>query len=124
MANLKSELGWKTYDYIANKLNGYKQEFGPDFIAGISSSRCTNEENYLMQKFIRAVIGTNNIDGCAQSPAPYCPQRHTLWRRPATNSIEDIKHTNLARLSVRQQSTDAHPVMTGAKLQTVCDENG
>ena len=39
---------------------------GPDAVAGISSARCTNEENYLMQKFIRAVIGTNNIDCCAR----------------------------------------------------------
>src|SRR5690606_24462616 len=61
------KVSWdEAYDYIATKLQSYKDEFGPDSIAGISSARCTNEENYLMQKFIRAVIGTNNIDGCAR----------------------------------------------------------
>ncbi|HNL39554.1 MAG TPA: molybdopterin-dependent oxidoreductase, partial [Saprospiraceae bacterium] len=56
----------EAYDYIADKLNEIKAQHGPDAIAAISSARCTNEENYLMQKFIRAVIGTNNIDSCAR----------------------------------------------------------
>ena len=43
-----------------------QKTYGPDYIAGISSARCTNEENYLMQKFMRVVIGTNNIDSCAR----------------------------------------------------------
>jgi formate dehydrogenase major subunit len=43
-----------------------KEEFGPDSIAGFSCARATNEENFLMQKFMRTVIGTNNIDHCAR----------------------------------------------------------
>jgi predicted molibdopterin-dependent oxidoreductase YjgC len=50
----------------AKKLGQIKAEHGPDAIGALSSARCTNEENYLMQKFIRAVIGTNNIDHCAR----------------------------------------------------------
>ena len=62
-----AEASWdEAYDLITQKLNAYKENDGADFIAGISSSRCTNEENYLMQKFMRAVVGTNNIDGCAR----------------------------------------------------------
>ena len=61
------EVSWdEAYDYITSKLKDIRTKHGPDSIAGISSARCTNEENYLMQKFIRAVIGTNNIDGCAR----------------------------------------------------------
>jgi formate dehydrogenase major subunit len=56
----------EAYDYIADKLTSIKAKYGPDSISGISSARCTNEENYLMQKFMRAVIGTNNIDSCAR----------------------------------------------------------
>jgi predicted molibdopterin-dependent oxidoreductase YjgC len=52
--------------YVADKLNTIKQENGPDSIAGFSSARVTNEENYLFQKFLRAVIGTNNVDHCAR----------------------------------------------------------
>ncbi len=51
---------------IATKLFEIKEAYGPDSIAGLASARCTNEENYLFQKFMRAVIGTNNIDHCAR----------------------------------------------------------
>lgn len=52
--------------FIASKLVKIKEESGPDSIGVIASARCTNEENYLLQKFTRAVIGTNNIDHCAR----------------------------------------------------------
>ncbi len=52
--------------YVAERLSAIKQKHGPDAIGGLSSARCTNEENYLFQKFIRAVIGTNNVDHCAR----------------------------------------------------------
>ncbi len=52
--------------YVAEKLNAIKKNSGPDAVAGFSSARCTNEENYLFQKFLRAVIGTNNVDHCAR----------------------------------------------------------
>lgn len=52
--------------YIAERMGAIKEKHGPDAIGGLSSARCTNEENYLFQKFIRAVIGTNNVDHCAR----------------------------------------------------------
>ncbi|MFH1328707.1 MAG: formate dehydrogenase subunit alpha [Candidatus Bathyarchaeota archaeon] len=51
---------------VAEKLKEVKKNNGPDAIAVLSSAKCTNEENYLLQKFTRAVIGTNNIDHCAR----------------------------------------------------------
>ncbi len=51
---------------VAGKLATIKAESGPDSIGLLSSAKCTNEENYLMSKFARAVIGTNNIDHCAR----------------------------------------------------------
>ena len=51
---------------IAKKLASIKKKHGSDSIAGLASARCTNEENYLFQKFMRAVIGTNNVDHCAR----------------------------------------------------------
>jgi predicted molibdopterin-dependent oxidoreductase YjgC len=50
----------------ARRLTEIKAQHGPDAIGGLSSARCTNEENYLLQKFTRAVIGTNNVDHCAR----------------------------------------------------------
>ena len=61
------EASWdEALGYIAERLSAIKQKHGPDAIGGLSSARCTNEENYLFQKFIRAVIGTNNVDHCAR----------------------------------------------------------
>ncbi len=53
-------------DLIAGKFGEIKKEHGPDAIGVLSSAKCTNEENYIMMKFTRAVIGTNNIDHCAR----------------------------------------------------------
>ena len=54
-------------DLVASKLGEIKKNYGPNSIAALSSAHCTNEENYLMQKFMRAVIGTNNVDHCART---------------------------------------------------------
>jgi predicted molibdopterin-dependent oxidoreductase YjgC len=53
-------------DLVAEKFSGIKAKHGPDAVAALSSAKCTNEENYLMQKFVRAVVGTNNVDHCAR----------------------------------------------------------
>ncbi len=112
------EVSWEeAYDLMVAKFISFKKEFGPDSIAGISSARCTNEENYLMQKFTRAVIGTNNIDGCARvchSPTAIGLQR-TFGVGAATNSVDDLKDTNCIMV-IGANPTDAHPV-TGAKLK-------
>lgn len=61
------EAAWdEAYAFIAQRLAAVKKEYGPDSIAGLSSARCTNEENYVFQKFLRGGIGTNNIDHCAR----------------------------------------------------------
>ncbi|NND78162.1 MAG: formate dehydrogenase subunit alpha [Flavobacteriales bacterium] len=112
------EATWdEAYDLIVSEFNRIKSEHGPDAIAGISSARTPNEENYLMQKLMRAVIGTNNIDCCARvchSPTALGMQR-AFGTGAATNSIEDIKHTDCL-LIIGANPTDAHPV-TGAKLK-------
>jgi len=61
------EASWdEAFAYIGDRLNAIKQKHGPDAIGGLASARCTNEENYLFQKFMRAGIGTNNVDHCAR----------------------------------------------------------
>jgi formate dehydrogenase (NADP+) alpha subunit len=61
------EAGWdETLDLIARRLRQVRNKHGSDSIAVLSSAKCTNEDNYLLQKFTRAVIGTNNIDHCAR----------------------------------------------------------
>lgn len=53
-------------DYVATRLKTIKKESGPDSFALFASARCTNEDNYAAQKFVRTVMGTNNIDHCAR----------------------------------------------------------
>jgi len=61
------EASWdKALGLVADRFAQIRTKHGPDSIAALSSARCTNEENYLMQKFMRAVIGTNNVDHCAR----------------------------------------------------------
>lgn len=64
--SLKEATWDEALDYSVRRLKEIKEKYGPDSIGGLSSARCTNEENYLFQKFIRAVIGTNNVDHCAR----------------------------------------------------------
>ncbi len=58
---------WDTaLDVVARKFAEVKRESGPDALAVLTSAKCTNEENYLVNKLVRQVIGTNNIDHCAR----------------------------------------------------------
>jgi formate dehydrogenase alpha subunit len=60
-------ISWdEAYDLIGESLAAIVTAHGPDAVMGLSSARCTNEENYIFQKFFRAGIGTNNIDHCAR----------------------------------------------------------
>ncbi len=119
------EVTWdEAYEHIASRLKYFVKEYGPDSVAGISSSRCTNEENYLMQKFFRAVLKTNNIDGCARvchSPTALGMQR-TFGTGAATNSVDDIQHTDCIMV-IGANPTEAHPV-TGAKIKQFMMKSG
>lgn len=112
------EATWEeAFSYIATQLNQIKSTYGADSIGFISSARGTNEENYLMQKLARAVIGTNNIDCCARvchSPTAMGMQR-TFGTGAATNSIIDLQYTDCIMV-IGANPTAAHPV-TGAKLK-------
>jgi predicted molibdopterin-dependent oxidoreductase YjgC len=62
-----TEASWEeALDYVSSKLKETKEKYGSDSIAGLTSARCTCEDNYVFQKFIRAAIGTNNVDHCAR----------------------------------------------------------
>ena len=112
------EVTWdEAYDYITTRLVEIKNTYGPDSIGGISSSRATNEENYLMQKMIRVAVGTNNIDGCARvchAPTAWGMQK-SFGTGAATNSIEDLKQTDAIFL-FGANPIKGHPV-TGAKIK-------
>ncbi len=97
---------------IAEKLTSIKDEYGPDSIGYIASSKCSNEENYLFQKFARAVMGTNNIDNCSrycQSPATSGLMR-TVGLGGDSGTIEDIMASELI-IVVGANPAESHPVL-------------
>ena len=53
--------------FAADRFSQIVERYGPDSVAGLSSARCTNEDNFVFQKFMRAAIGTNNVDHCART---------------------------------------------------------
>jgi len=97
---------------VARRFAEIKAKNGPDALAFISSSKCTNEESYLMQKLARAVIGTNNMDNCSR----YCqaPATEGLFRTVGyggdSGSIKDIENARLV-LIIGSNTAEAHPVL-------------
>ena len=99
-------------DLVTRKLSEIKTKNGPDATAFISSSKCTNEESYLMQKLARAVIGTNNVDNCSrycQSPATVGLFR-TVGYGGDSGSITDMEKADLV-LIVGSNTAESHPVI-------------
>ncbi|MDQ0208900.1 formate dehydrogenase subunit alpha [Alkalicoccobacillus murimartini] len=97
---------------IESKFKETRETYGPDSMAFISSSKCTNEESYLMQKLSRAVVGTNNIDNCSrycQSPATMGLFR-TVGYGGDSGSITDIEQSELV-LAIGTNTAESHPVL-------------
>src|SRR5438552_16436972 len=107
------EASWdEALGLVARRLAEIKARSGPDSLAFISSSKCTNEESYLMQKLARAVIGTNNMDNCSrycQSPATIGLFR-TVGYGGDSGSIADIEQADLV-LIVGSNTAESHPVL-------------
>jgi formate dehydrogenase major subunit len=107
------EIEWtEALDIIERNFKRIRAEHGPDALAFIASSKCTNEESFLMQKLARAVIGTNNVDNCArycQNPATMGLQR-TVGYGGDSGSIADIEKAGLVFI-VGANPAENHPVL-------------
>jgi formate dehydrogenase major subunit len=107
------EAGWgEALDLVATRLGEIKAKNGGDALGFIASSKCTNEESYLMQKLARAVIGTNNVDNCSR----YCqaPATMGLFRTVGyggdSGSIGDIEKADLVVI-IGSNTAESHPVL-------------
>jgi len=97
---------------IASKLKSLKDSYGPDAIGYIASSKCSNEENYIFQKFARSVMGTNNVDNCSrycQSPASEGLAR-TVGIGADSGTLIDIAKSELV-LVIGANPAESHPVL-------------
>ena len=98
--------------YIAEKINAIKAESGPDALAGLSSARCSNEDNYIFQKMMRAAIGTNNVDHCARlcHASTVAGLAISFGSGAMTNSIAEAADQDVVFVT-GSNTTETHPVI-------------
>jgi formate dehydrogenase major subunit len=105
-------VSWQeAFEFTAKKFRGIQEKYGVGAIGGITSSRCTNEETYLVQKLVRAAFGNNNVDTCARvchSPTGYGLKR-TLGESAGTQNFDSVMKAD-AIMVIGANPTDAHPV--------------
>src|SRR6202012_3513922 len=106
------EVSWdEAFDYAASEFKRIQKTYGRDSIGGITSSRCTNEETYLVQKLVRAGFGNNNVDTCARvchSPTGY-GLKQTMGESAGTQNFDSVMKADVIFV-IGANPTDGHPV--------------
>ncbi|RZR38542.1 formate dehydrogenase subunit alpha [Vibrio vulnificus] len=105
---------------IADKFSTIKQDFGGRVLAGFSSAKTTNEDNYAFQKFMRRELGTNNVDHCARlcHASTVTGLEASLGSGAMTNDIPSIKHSDVIFI-IGSDTSAAHPVIASHIKQAV-----
>jgi formate dehydrogenase major subunit len=113
------EVDWdEAVAYAAARFRALQERYGKDSIGGITSSRCTNEETFLVQKLVRAAFGTNNVDTCARvchSPTGY-GLKSTMGESAGTQAFDSVMKSD-AIIVVGANPTDGHPVFASRMKQ-------
>jgi formate dehydrogenase major subunit len=106
------EVSWEqAIDRVASEFKRIQKKYGRGSIGGITSSRCTDEETFLVQKLVRGGFGNNNVDTCARvchSPTGY-GLANTFGTSAGTQDFDSVEHTDVIIL-IGANPTDAHPV--------------
>ncbi|HET9628181.1 MAG TPA: formate dehydrogenase subunit alpha [Novosphingobium sp.] len=106
------EVSWvEALSFTASRLNAIKAQYGARALGGITSSRCTNEETFLVQKLVRAGFGSNNVDTCARvchSPTGY-GLKTTFGTSAGTQDFDSVMDSDVIMV-IGANPTDAHPV--------------
>jgi formate dehydrogenase major subunit len=113
------EVSWdEALAYAAGEVNRIRDAYGRNALGGITSSRCTNEETFLVQKLIRAGFGTNNVDTCARvchSPTGY-GLKTTFGTSAGTQDFDSVEDSDVI-LVIGANPTDGHPVFASRMKQ-------
>jgi len=106
------EVSWdEAFKFTADKIKSIQAKYGQGSVGGITSSRCSNEETYLVQKLVRAAFGNNNVDTCARvchSPTGF-GLKATLGESAGTQAFDSVMKSDVM-LVIGANPTDAHPV--------------
>jgi formate dehydrogenase alpha subunit len=107
-------------DLVADRLASIVRVHGPDAVGGLASARCTNEENYLFQKLVRASLGTNNVDHCARlcHSSSVTGLGMAFGSGAMTNPIRDIRDADCL-LVTGSNTTESHPVISYEVVRAV-----
>jgi len=120
------EVDWdEALAFTATRLQAIKAKYGPRALGGITSSRCTNEETYLVQKLVRAGFGSNNVDTCARvchSPTGYGLSQ-TFGTSAGTQDFDSVIDADVV-LVIGANPTDAHPVFASRLKRRLRPRNG
>jgi len=120
------EVSWdEAIGFAANRINAIKSEHGAQALGGITSSRCTNEETYLVQKLVRAVFGANNVDTCARvchSPTGY-GLKTTFGTSAGTQDFDSVEDCDVI-LVIGANPTDGHPVFASRMKRRLRGQDG
>src|SRR5487761_2545106 len=128
------EVSWEeAFTYAAGQFRRVQEQYGQTSIGGLVSSRCTNEEDYLVQKLVRAAFGNNNVDTCARvchSPTGY-GLKQTLGESAGTQTFKSVEKADVIMV-IGANPTEGHPVFAsrlkrrlreGAKLIVIDPRN-
>jgi formate dehydrogenase alpha subunit len=96
---------------VAERFSSIREEYGPDALAGYSSAKCTNEDNYMFQKFIRVAFGTNNLDYCTRlcHASTVVAMLRSIGDGAGSNSIQDFEYTDCL-IVTGNNMIETHPV--------------
>ncbi len=112
------EVDWdEAIAFTAGRFKSIQSDYGVDALGGITSSRCTNEEVYVVQKMVRAALGTNNVDTCARvchSPTGY-GLKQTFGTSAGTQDFQSVEQSDVIMV-IGANPTDAHPVF-GSRMK-------
>lgn len=120
------EVDWETaMDAVAKGLRNARDKYGPNSVGLLTSGKCLNEENYLMNKLARQVLGTNNIDCCdhVNRASTVDGLEDTLELVAQTNSLEDVAEHARSILVIGSNTTEQHPIF-GVKLRQAVLQRG
>jgi len=115
------EVSWdEAIELVSERFLTMKKQYGPGSLAVLSSAKCTNEENYVLQKFSRAVLGTNNIDHSARlcHASTVTGLGATFGAGAMTNSLEDIEDANVIFVT-GSNTTEQHPLIGRRILRAI-----
>ena len=115
------EVSWdEAVSYAASEFKRIQSEHGRDSVGGLTSSRCTNEEAYVVQKLVRAAFGNNNVDTCARvchSPTGY-GLKQTLGESAGTQTFDSVRKADVIFV-IGANPTDGHPVFGSAMKRRI-----